>query len=168
MSISAKAGPIGATLGLLLAASVSAAALAEETKINEEGIQPYKIVDMAIPQALTDQAGDPDNGKKVFVHRKKGNCLTCHSAPIPEEQFHGTVGPDLQGVGDRMTAGEMRLRIVNPRFVNPETTMIPMYKTEPAVQVKDEFEGKPILTAQEVEDVIAYLQTLKGSKTASQ
>jgi len=168
MSISAKAGPLGATVGLLLAATVSVAAQAEETKINEEGIKPYTIVDMAIPEPLTDQAGDPENGKKVFVHRKKGNCLTCHTAPIPEEQFHGTVGPDLRGVGDRMTAGQMRLRIVNPRFVNPETTMIPMYKTEPAVQVKKDCQGKPILTAQEVEDVIAYLQTLKGAKTASQ
>ncbi len=161
--MTAKKVPLGATVGLVLAASVSMAAQAGETRVEEPGIHPYTIVDMTIPEPLTAQKGDPANGKAVFVHRKKGNCLTCHTAPIPEEQFHGTVGPDLRGVGDRMTEAQMRLRIVNPRFVNPETTMIPMHKTAPRVQVKEEFQDKPILTAQEVEDVIAYLQTLKGS-----
>lgn len=168
MSNSAKAGPAGAALGLLLGAMVISPAQAETVTISEPGLQPYTIVDYAVPEPLTEKPGDPVAGKQIFVHRKKGNCLTCHTAPIPEEQFHGTVGPDLQGVADRMTEAQMRLRIVNPRYVNPETTMIPMYTIEPQVQVKDSFEGKAILTAQEVEDVIAYLMTLKGSGKASQ
>lgn len=160
MSISAKTGPFGVTVGLMLAAMVVSPAAAEEVTINEPGLVPYTIVDFAIPKPLTDQAGDPVSGKQVFVHRQKGNCLTCHTAPIPEQQFHGNVGPDLRGVANRMTAGEMRLRIAHPRFVNPETTMIPMYKIEPQTQVKKAFKDKPLLTAQEVEDVVAYLQTL--------
>lgn len=168
MSISAKAGPLGAAVGLLLGATVASPAVAEEVTVNDPGLEPYTIVDYAIPEPLGGKVGDPESGRQIFIHRKKGNCLTCHTAPIPEEQFHGTVGPDLRGVANRMTEGEIRLRVAHPRYINPETTMIPMYKVEPEVQVKEQFAGKPILTAQEVEDVIAYLMTLKGSETASQ
>jgi sulfur-oxidizing protein SoxX len=122
----------------------------------------YEVVDgTAIPQALTDIPGDPANGRSVAIDRKKGNCLACHAMPIPEQSFHGEVGPDLNGVGSRYSAGELRLRIVDPKVLNPDTIMPAFYKTNGLHRVLADFEGKPMLTAQEVEDVVAYLQTLK-------
>ncbi len=122
----------------------------------------YEVVDKAaIPQALTDQPGDPDNGRAVAIHRKKGNCLACHIMPIPEQSFHGEIGPDLNGVAGRYDAGELRLRVVDPKVVNPDTIMPSYYKSDGLHRVLKDFEGKTMLSAQEVEDIIAYLQTLK-------
>ena len=122
----------------------------------------YEVVDeVSIPQTLTDQPGDPENGRAVAIHRKKGNCLACHIMPIPEQSFHGEIGPDLNGVASRYDAGELRLRIVNPKVLNPDTIMPAYYKKDGLHRVRKDFEGKTLLTAQEVEDVIAYLQTLK-------
>lgn len=144
------------------AVSAASAAATDKTVVEEPGLKPYTVVGMAIPEPLTTEPGDPARGKKIFIGRKKGNCLTCHTAPIPEEQFHGNVGPDLRGVGDRMTPAEMRLRIVNPMIINPDTQMFAFYHVADLRQVKKEFQGKPLLEPQEVEDVIAYLSSLKG------
>lgn len=148
-------------LALTGIASVGAQA-AEEKIVQEPGLKPYVIVDNhAIPESLSGKPGDPVNGKALFVHRKKGNCLTCHVAPIPEQDFHGTVGPDLHGVGARMSVPELRLRVVNPKVVNPDTIMMAYYRTWGLTQVKKEFVNKPMLSEQEIEDVVAYLATLK-------
>jgi L-cysteine S-thiosulfotransferase len=149
-------------LGCVAFGSVSAHAEASIERVSEPNLKTYTIVDgMSIPASLSGKAGDAVNGKKVFVHQKKGNCLTCHTAPIPEEQFHGKVGPDLAGVGARMSEGEIRLRIVNPKVLNPETLMMAFYKTHGLKQVNKSFVGKPMLNEQEVEDIVAYLMTLK-------
>jgi sulfur-oxidizing protein SoxX len=108
---------------------------------------------------LTDKAGDPVNGKTVL--RTTGLCLSCHTAPIPEEPDHGDVAPDLAGVGTRLQAAEMRLRIVDPKVLFPDTIMPSFHKKEGLNRVAKAWEGKTILTAQEVEDVVAYLSTLK-------
>ncbi len=123
----------------------------------------YEIVDgEAINASLTDQAGDAANGMAVFLNRKKGNCLACHVvSSLSDEPFHGEVGPPLDGVADRMSAGEMRLRVVDPKVVNEDTIMPAFYRTEGFERVLKDFEGKSILSAQEVEDVLAYLQTMK-------
>ncbi len=121
----------------------------------------YKVVDDAISAPLTGKAGDPGNGRKVAINRKKGNCLACHAMPVPEQQFHGEVGPSLEGVGDRYTADELRLRLVDSKVLNPDTIMPSFYKTSGLNRVMKKFEGKTILSAQEVEDVVAYLVTLK-------
>ncbi len=122
----------------------------------------YEVVDgAAIPKALTDQPGDPENGREVAIHRRKGNCLACHIMPIPEQSFHGEIGPDLNGVGSRYDAGELRLRLVDPKVLNPHTIMPAFYRSEGFHRMLTDFEGQTMLTAQEVEDVIAYLQTLK-------
>ena len=110
-------------------------------------------------ESLTGKPGDPANGRKVVA--KKGTCLSCHVMPIPEEADHGKVGPDLHGVASRLTEGEIRQRIVDPKVVNPDTIMIAFHKTEGLRQVAKKWEGKPALTAEEVEDVVAYLTTLK-------
>jgi sulfur-oxidizing protein SoxX len=109
--------------------------------------------------SLTGQPGNPANGRVAVI--KKGTCLSCHVMPIPEEADHGKIGPDLHGVASRYTEGELRQRIVDPKVVNPDTIMIAFHKTEGLRQVAKAWQGKPILTAQEVEDVVAYLMTLK-------
>jgi sulfur-oxidizing protein SoxX len=118
------------------------------------------IVDGTIPTSLTGAPGNAENGLKVVIHRKKGNCLACHQMPIPKEEFHGKTAPDLAGIGARMSAAEMRMRLVDPKVVSPDTMMPSFYKTD-LHRVSKAFVDKTILEAQEVEDVIAYLQTLK-------
>ncbi len=115
----------------------------------------------SIPESLTGKAGDPVAGRETAIGRKKGNCLGCHVMPIPEQPFHGEVGPDLSDVGSRLSAGEMRLRIVDPMVLNEGTIMPAFYKTDGFHRVLKKFQDKTILSAQEVEDVIAYLLTLK-------
>lgn len=107
---------------------------------------------------LTDQKGDPVNGRKVAAG--KGLCLSCHVMPIPEEADHGDVGPDLAGVGSRLQPPELRMRIVDPKVLNPDTPMPSFYKKD-LNRVGKKWEGQTVLTAQEVEDVVAYLGTLK-------
>ena len=96
-----------------------------------------------------------------MLDRAGGDCIICHAMPLPQRQFHGNVGPPLDGVGSRYTAGELRLRIVDPKVINPETVMPAYYKVEGLHRALDRYRGQPILTAQQVEDVVAYLLTLK-------
>lgn len=121
-----------------------------------------KIVDNnSIPASLTGKPGDAKKGRKAAINRKKGNCLACHKMPIPEQQFHGEVGPDLNGVGSRYSEGELRLRVVDSKTVNEDTIMPAFYKKAGFHRTLKKFKGKSILSAQEVEDIVAYLKTLK-------
>lgn len=127
-----------------------------------EAYQSWKNTDYSIISSLGGLRGDPVNGRKVSIHRGKGNCLACHQMPIPEEEFHGEIGPPLAGVGSRYDAGQLRLRIVNMQEINPGTLMPPFYKhPDQFSRVSKQYQGRTILTAQEVEDVVAYLMTLK-------
>ncbi len=127
-----------------------------------ESLVTYTIVDdFSIPESLTGAPGDPVKGREVAINRRLGNCLACHVMPIPEQPFHGETGPDLDGVADRYTEGELRLRVVDSKSINPYTMMPAFYRVEGFHRVMERFAGKPILTAQEVEDVVAYLMTLK-------
>ena len=127
----------------------------------EEMVSYDVIDDFSIPASLTGKPGDPVEGRKVAIDRKLGNCLACHKMPVPEQPFHGETAPDLAGVADRYEEGELRLRVVNPKIVNPDTMMPAFYRTNGLNRVMKDFEGKPMLTAQQVEDVVAYLGTLK-------
>ncbi len=122
----------------------------------------YKVVDeTSIPTSLTGKAGDVKKGRKLAIHRKKGNCLACHKMPIPEQQFHGTIGPDLAGVASRYSEGELRLRLVDPKVVNEDTIMPSFYRNAGYTAVLKKFKGKTVVGAQDVEDMVAYLMTLK-------
>jgi sulfur-oxidizing protein SoxX len=121
----------------------------------------YTIVNDTIPVSLTGVPGDPAKGKKLAINRKKGNCLACHAMPIPEQQFHGEVGPDLSEVGSRFSEAELRMRLVNSKVLNPDTIM-PAFHKVPLNRVLKKFKGKTILGAQEIEDIIAYISTLKS------
>ncbi len=124
-----------------------------------------QILNERIPSPLTDQLGNAELGRRIVLDRERGDCVVCHALPLPERQFHGTVGLPLDGVGHRYTAGALRLRLVNPKALNPQTIMPAYYKVERLYQVLERYRGKPILTAQEIENVIAYLLTLRKQPT---
>ena len=115
----------------------------------------------SIEASLTGKPGDAAKGRKLAISRKKGNCLACHVMPIPEQPYHGKIGTDLNGAGSRYTEGELRLRIVNSKVLNRDTIMPAFHKWKGLHRVLKKFRGKTILTAEDVEDVIAYVMTLK-------
>ena len=145
-------GALGVVLGLALSTNVIAA---------EKMMVKFVIKDDAIAKSLTGKPGNAANGRKLAITRKKGNCLACHVMPIPEQPFHGDVGPDLKGVASRLSEGEVRLRIVNPKLLNPDTIMPAFYRKDGLVRVMKKFKGKTIISASEVEDLVAYTMTLK-------
>jgi sulfur-oxidizing protein SoxX len=119
------------------------------------------LPDDAIPSSLTGTAGDALAGKKIVLDRQVGLCLLCHSGPFPEEQFQGDLAPSLAGVGSRLSAGQIRLRIVDASRVNPKTIMPPYFRTDALQRVAPAYRGKSVLSAQQIEDVVAFLVTLK-------
>ncbi|ACS40338.1 MULTISPECIES: sulfur oxidation c-type cytochrome SoxX [Methylobacteriaceae] len=148
-------------------AGLCALATAAGAETASGGLAPFKIVAAdgtdAIPDPLTDKPGDPAAGAKVVVNRRQGNCLGCHQiSSVKSEDFHGEVGPSLDGVAGRWDAAHLRMIVVNPKHVFTEATVMPaFYRVDGLSRVRPEFQGKPILTAQQVEDVVAYLTTLK-------
>lgn len=114
-----------------------------------------------LPPLLPGAAGDPVAGRKIVVDRHVGLCLLCHGGPFPEERFQGDLAPNLSGVGARLSAGQIRLRIVDASRVNPNTIMPPYFRTDNLQHVAPAHRGKTVLTAQQIEDVVAFLVTLK-------
>jgi sulfur-oxidizing protein SoxX len=127
----------------------------------EQGLRPYTVVGDAIPASLSGAPGDAVRGKAILVSRQTGLCLLCHSAPLPEEHFQGTIGPDLKGAGSRYTEGQLRLRIVDSSITDPGTIMPAYYRLDGLDRVAPAFAGKTVLTAQQIEDVVAFLMTLR-------
>lgn len=148
-----------AVLALVAAMSVGAqGALAGELAPGE-----VKIVDGLVKASISGAAGDPAEGAKVFKNRKLGNCLACHAnTEMNEELFHGEVGPELDGVAERYTSEELRAIIIDSKQVFGDQTIMPgFYTLDLGVRVAKKFQDKTILNAQQVEDVLAYLNTLK-------
>lgn len=150
-------------LGILFAGSLVACAKAVVTEtVAEPGLVPYIITDgKTVNNSLTGTPGDPVKGRALAINRKKGNCLACHALPIPEQSFHGEIAVSLYGVGNRLSAEELRMQIINPKVTDPDTIMPAFYRTSGFNRVKKNFIGKSILEAQEVEDIVAYLLTLQ-------
>jgi len=119
--------------------------------------------DNAVNASLTGKKGDAKAGRKWFVGRRLGNCLACHvNKETSEQQFHGEVAPPLDGVASRYSEAQLRAIVSNPKKVfGPESLMPAFYRADGYNRVAKKFEGKTILSAQQVEDVIAYLKTLK-------
>jgi sulfur-oxidizing protein SoxX len=124
-------------------------------------LRPYRIVGDAIPQSLTGTRGDAARGRAIVVNRQVGLCLLCHSGPFPEEPLQGNLAPDLAGAGARWSEGQLRLRLVDAAKLNPATIMPPYYRTQDLQRVAASFRGKPILDAAQIEDVVAFLASLK-------
>ena len=126
-----------------------------------ESLVPTTVVGDAIPQSLTGAPGDAARGRAIVVDRTRGLCLLCHAGPFPEERFQGNLAPDLAGVGGRLSPGQLRLRLVDGRVLNPGTIMPSYYSLAGLARVGRAWQGRPILSAAEIEDVVAFLATLR-------
>ncbi|MGC5779666.1 sulfur oxidation c-type cytochrome SoxX [Methylobacterium sp. NFXW15] len=127
----------------------------------EEGLVPRTIVGDAIPESLTGAPGDSTRGRAIVADRTRGLCLLCHAGPFPEERFQGNLAPDLTGVGGRLSPGQLRLRLVDGRVLNPETIMPSYYSLAGLARVGRAWQGRTILSTTEIEDVVAFLATLR-------
>lgn len=126
-----------------------------------EQLAAYTVVGDAIPKPLGGLAGDASRGRALVLDRALGNCLICHRAPVPAEPFQGEIGPDLAGVASRLTPGQIRLRLVDQSRLDPATLMPPYYRVDNLTRVAPQFAGRPVLEAQQIEDIVAWLATLK-------
>lgn len=147
----------------ILLAAIVAAGLGNAALAADVAPADVKFVEMAVAEPLTATAGNPEEGAKVFKDRGLGNCLACHANKgMEKELFHGTVGPAVDGAGDRWEPAQLRAIVANSKAVfGSETVMPGFYSLEVGQKVDEERAGKTILTAQQVEDVVAYLATLK-------
>ena len=136
-------------IGLLALVFIAPAAVAQQ------------VVGDAIPASLTGQPGDAARGRAIVANRNLGLCLLCHSGPIAEERFQGDLAPTLAGAGTRWSEGQLRLRIADGTRLNADTIMPPYFRAGGLQRVARSFEGKTILSAAQVEDVVAYLATLR-------
>ncbi len=116
---------------------------------------------VGLPQPLTGQPGDAARGRAIVASRQTGLCLLCHQAPIAEVALQGNLSTDLAGAGARWSAAQLRLRVVDAKRLNPHTIMPAYHRVQGLAQVGKAWEGQPILNAQQVEDVVAYLSSLK-------
>ena len=137
---------------LVLAALVAAAPAAAE---------PYVVEGDAIPASLAGQAGDPARGLALMQDRQRSLCSLCHAGPFAPPHQQGTLAPDLQGIGARLSEAQLRLRVVDIKRLVPDSIMPSYARTEGFARVAAAWQGKPVLTAAEIEDVIAYLATLR-------
>jgi L-cysteine S-thiosulfotransferase len=140
-------------LGLFLVVAASGASAQEP--------RAYAVVGDAIPVSLTGAQGDAAKGRAIVGNRQVGLCLLCHSGPFPEERFQGELAPDLRGAGSRWDEGQLRLRIVDSSRLNPATIMPSYYRVDGLQRVAPNFRGKPVLNAEQIEDVLAFLKTLR-------
>lgn len=127
-----------------------------------EDLVPFHIERGAITEPLTESPGNPARGRQIVRDIGHATCLICHAMPIAEEPDHGEIGPSLAGVGSRFAAGELRLRLVDPKAVNPETIMPSYYRVRDLHRVLEPYRNQPIYTAQQIEDVVAYLASLRN------
>lgn len=148
-----------ALLGCVIFMTGSPSAQSQEVR---DGPISYVVKDYAIEKSLTGKPGSVANGRAISITSGQGNCVICHRLPIAEVAFRiGNVGPDLTEVADRLTEGEIRMRIVNPKILNADTIMPAYFRLEGLHRVQPNVQGKTMLTAEQVEDLVAYLMTMK-------
>jgi sulfur-oxidizing protein SoxX len=121
----------------------------------------YQVVDDGIPQPLAATPGDAVRGRAIVASRQTGLCLLCHSAPIAEERFQGNLATDLAGAGSRWSEAQLRLRLVDARRLNPDSIMPAYYRADGLQRVGEAWHGRTVLSAQQIEDVVAWLRTLR-------
>ncbi|MDP1567909.1 MAG: sulfur oxidation c-type cytochrome SoxX [Polaromonas sp.] len=153
--MTARAG--ASTLALAVALLLPAVSAAQQAA----ALQTFRIAGDAIPDSLTGVPGDAARGRAIVASRQTGLCLLCHAGPLPEERFQGNLAPDLAGTGSRWSEGQLRLRVVDARRLNPQTLMPPYYQTDGLERVGSTWRGQPVLEAQQIEDVVAFLRTLR-------
>jgi L-cysteine S-thiosulfotransferase len=134
--------------------------LALPCPVEAQSLRPYTVVGDTIPEPLTNARGDAARGRALIVERSS-TCILCHSGPFPEQKFQGDQAPDLSGSGSRWSEGQLRLRLVDAPRLNAATIMPSYYRVEGLQRVGTPWRGKPILSAEQIEDVVAYLVTLR-------
>ncbi len=137
-----------------------AAALALSCAASAQELQSYVVTADAIPASLTGTPGDAARGRALVLDRAS-TCILCHSGPFPEAKFQGDLAPSLAGAGSRWTEGQLRLRLVDASRLNPATIMPSYYRVDGLDRVGPAWRGKPILSAGQIEDIVAYLATLR-------
>jgi L-cysteine S-thiosulfotransferase len=150
-----------AAAAMVLAVALPPAAAQQAGVVDATQIGGYRVVNDAIPESLSGTSGDPSRGRTIVASRQAGLCLLCHTAPLPEERFQGDLAPDLRGTGTRWSEGQLRLRIVDSRRINPGSIMPAYYRSEGLTRVGPSWQGKTVLNAQQIEDVVAFLKTLR-------
>jgi len=146
---------------LAIATSLLGGTLYSAPASRAQGANAVATVGDSIPRSLTGKPGDAARGHELSFSRDRGNCIVCHTMPAPDERLHGDVGPSLKGVAGRLTEGQMRLRLVDGRRLNPSSIMPSYYRADGLKRVAAAYAGKTVLTAEEIEDVLAYLMTLR-------
>jgi len=121
---------------------------------------PYAVIGDAIPEPLTNTRGDVARGRALVVERSS-TCILCHSGPFPEQKFQGDLAPDLSGSGNRWSEGQLRLRLADASRLNAATIMPSYYRVDRLNRVGTLWRGKPVLSAEQIEDIVAYLVTLR-------
>lgn len=139
---------------------LAAAAFALPCVAGEQGLLAFVVVGDTIPESLTGMPGDALRGRALVVDRTS-TCILCHSGPFPEQKFQGDLAPSLAGAGSRWSEGQLRLRLVDASRLNPATIMPSYYRVDGLVRVGTPWRGKPILSAEQIEDIVAYLATLR-------
>ncbi len=139
---------------LLLAMAIPAMAAAQTLQVTGD----------AVMQSLTGSAGDPLRGRAIIIDRQKGFCLLCHKGAFNEEPLQGNLAPSLEGAGSRWNEGQLRLRLMDNKRVNPDSIMPAYHRIEGLKRVGPVWRDRPILNAAEIEDVLAFLMGLKSEK----
>jgi len=155
-----RAAPGSLVVLVALAASATVPARAQrETDLRTT----YEIVGDGIPKPLTDRPGDAASGRRIVTDRQSGLCVLCHSGPFPEARFQGDLATNLGGAGSRWSEAQLRLRMVDASRLNPQTIMPSYYRTDGLQRVGSQWRGRPVLNAQQIEDVVAFLRTLRNA-----
>jgi sulfur-oxidizing protein SoxX len=115
----------------------------------------------AMPRSLTGRAGDVARGESLVMNRATSLCLLCHRGPFPEPHAQGTLAPDLTGIGSRLSLAQIRLRVADMQRLNPATIMPAYYRIADYERVAEAWRGKPVLSGSDIEDIVAFLATLR-------
>ena len=150
-----------ARVGVSLAVAASMLLAPSYGMAQAAAVAAYRVVGDAIPAPLTATPGDAARGRTIVTSRQVGLCLLCHTGPFPEQHLQGTIGTNLAGAGSRWSEGQLRLRVVDSRRVNPASPMPSYHRIDGLNAVASAYRGKPVLDAQQVEDVVALLRTLR-------
>ena len=147
------ASALRSTISAVILQAIASAASAQ-------GLRPYTVVGDAVPDSLTGTKGDATRGRALIVERTS-TCILCHNGPFPEQRFQGDLAPNLSGSGSRWSEGQLRLRLVDASRLNATTIMPSYYRVDGLNRVGRSWLGKPILSAEQIEDIVAYLVTLR-------